>query len=108
MQVLQGRSANADGTAAVAEATVGWSVDGGKPDLILAFCSTAQDPVKVAAALGEKFEGTRVVGCTTAGEFLGKEHYNGHLVLTGIATPRVRCSTAVTRDLAAFDEGAAR
>ena len=83
MQVLQGHSMNAEGRAAVAEATRGWPE--ARLDLLIVFTSTRQDPDEVARALGERFPGTPVVGCTTAGEMLGEEHYNGALVLVGLA-----------------------
>jgi hypothetical protein len=106
MQVLQGHSKKAGGLEAVAEATEGWP--DAALDLVMVFTSTAQDPGEVARALRERFGATPVVGCTTAGELLGKEHYNGALVVMGLVTPRIRWATATVEDLATFDEGRAR
>ena len=108
MQVVQGHSRKTDGMQAVAEATEGWSPKGGKFDLIIVFTSTAQNPHDVARALGERFPDTPTVGCTTAGEHLGKEHYNGGLVVMGLVTPRIRWATTVVENVATFDEEVAR
>jgi hypothetical protein len=107
MHVLQGHSLKADGREAVAEATEGWSPPGGKIDIILVFSSTTQDPDAVARAIGERFPGVPMVGCTTAGEHLGKEHYRGGLVMTGLVTPRIRWATGLV-EVASFDEDKAR
>jgi hypothetical protein len=106
MQLLQGYSTIAGGREAVAEATRGWPE--ATLDLLIVFTSTAQDPGEVARALAERFPKTPVVGCTTAGELLGREHYNGALVLVGLATPRIRWATATVEGLAGFGEERAR
>jgi hypothetical protein len=108
MQVLQGHSAKVKGREAVQEATQGWNPQGGTVDMVLAFSSTAQDPDEVAAALGERFGSTPIVGCTTAGEHLGDKHYNQGLVVAGIVSPRIRWATQVATNLEHFDEDVAR
>ncbi len=108
MQVFQGHSRKASGREAVAEATEGWQTRGQKLDIVFAFSSTAQDPDEVARALDERFPGTTVVGCTTAGEHLGKEHYTGSLVVMGLVTPRIRWASTLVASLATFDDAQAR
>ena len=108
MQVLQGHSQKANGREAVAEATEGWAPKGGKLDLLIVFSSTTQDANEVAKALSERYPGTPTIGCTTAGEHLGKEHYRDGLVVMGLITPRIRWATALVESVAAFDEEAAR
>lgn len=107
MRVLQGHSLKSDALEAVSEATEGWASDG-RIDLILVFASTAQDPDAVAHAIQSKFPDVPVVGCTTAGEHLGKEHFNGGLVMMGLSSDRMRWSTAIASDLGSFDEARAR
>ena len=106
MQVLQGHSTKQNGIEAVAEATEGWPMT--KLDLVIVFSSTTQDPNEVARGLGQRFKGTPVIGCTTAGELLGKDHYNGALVIMGLVTPQIRWSTGVAENLATFNEERAR
>ncbi|GAC1353287.1 MAG: FIST N-terminal domain-containing protein [Polyangiales bacterium] len=108
MKVFQGHSQKISATEAIAEATEGWMLDGAIPDLVLAFTSTSQDPQAVSRALKSKFAKSLVVGCTTAGEHLGKAHFNDSLVLTAVCSPTIRWRAAVARDLANFDEAAAR
>jgi hypothetical protein len=48
-----------------------------------------------------------VAGCTTAGEHLSGEHHRGALVLAGIVSPKVRWTTTVVEDIAAFDQSEA-
>jgi hypothetical protein len=107
MRVLQGRSPNPNGRLAVEEATRDWSLER-QLDMLFVFSSTGQDPDAVASALAERFPGTPTVGCTTAGEQLGDQHYNGHLVVAGLASPRIRWATTLVPDLASFGEAQAR
>lgn len=101
MHIQQGHSRACDGAQAALEATQGWS---GDPDLILTFCSTAQDPQQVAQALSGRWPKARVVGCTTTGEHLSGQHYRGSLVAMGISSPKLRWSTARIQGLGQLTE----
>ena len=105
MKVHKGRSSLDDAVAAVAEATAEFS---GAPELVLAFCSTRQDPEAVARALAARFPGAPIAGCTTSGELLSGEHTNGSLVVCGLVDSGVRWASATIHDLKRFDEAAAR
>lgn len=107
MQVLKGHSTKPNGREAVAEATEGWNVQT-KLDLIIVFNSSAQDPNEVAAAFRERFGDTPFVGCTTAGEHLGDEHFTKALVCMGISSPGIRWAVSGTETLEGFDEETAR
>ena len=77
--------------------------------MIFAFHSPRLDAQEVAATLARTFPAARVVGCTTAGEFLGESHCKGELVVAGLVTPRIRWSAPVVMDASTFDaEAAAR
>jgi hypothetical protein len=111
MRILQGASQQTDAAAAVAEATRSFPTEPGAaapgPDLVLAFSSTKQDPHELTAALAKRFPGTRVVGCTTAGEILDASHSKGGLVLSAITSPSIRWAVR-TAPLADFDADTAR
>lgn len=83
-------------TDAVAEATTDWASD---LDLLVAYCSTKQDAGEVARVLAEKYPGVPMVGCSSTGEHLSGEHYNGSLVVVGLAESGTRWSTATLEDL---------
>lgn len=108
MQVFQGKSQNADARRAVAEATEGFQLGGKTPDIVIVFASTAQDPDALAAALGERFPGAKVVGCTTAGEILDAGHAKGALVVSAIVSPTVRWAVRAVDDLGGLDESRAQ
>jgi len=107
MHLLQGDSRQTDAQAAVAEATLDWP-PGAALDLLLAFCSTRQDPHLVASSLAAKFPGVPVIGCTTAGEHIAGRHSKGSLVLTGLRAPHIRFRTAAVEDIGGFNEESAR
>jgi hypothetical protein len=102
MRIHEGSSLAHDPVQAVAEATAGW----GQVDMILAFSSPVRSAAGVAAALAARFPGARIAGCTTAGEHLTGAHTNGALVVTGIASPKLRWATTELTGLATV-EGAA-
>ncbi len=104
MRVFEGKSLGTDAAEAVAEATGDW---GAKLDLIVAYCSTKQDAAEVAAALAAKYPGVPMVGCSTTGEHLSGEHYNGSLVVVGLAETGTKWTTGTLEDLSALDEKAA-
>ncbi len=106
MQVHQGSSTIHDAEAAVQEAAARFGT--GPFEVLFAFCSTAQDPHRVASALEARFPGTPVVGCTTAGEHLNGVHSNGTLVLTALVDSGLQWATASVDDLGAFDADAAQ
>lgn len=99
MHIVQGSSHLTDGEAAVAEATAGWPSGEAAPEVVFAFCSTAQPAPAVARALSSRFPSSLVVGCTTAGEILSGSHYNGSLVAMGLSSPDLRFSAALVPDL---------
>lgn len=107
MKVLSGMSAAVDAAEAVAEATRSWNKKD-EPHFMLVFHSTRQDPHAIAAELSKRFPGVPFAGCTTAGEHLNGQHYNGSLVLTGIHSPEIRWRVAVIESLKDFDEAGAR
>jgi hypothetical protein len=108
MRVLHGHSPKPNGKEAIIEATAAWPDGGRGLDLLLVFSSTTQDPHDVASALAARFPGTPMVGCTTAGEHLGGRHYNGEVVLAGIASPHIRWATAAAPELSSFGEAQAK
>jgi len=107
MEVLEGSSLATDADHAVAEAVGAWP-PASAPDLILVFSSPVRPAATVARALAARFPAAQVVGCTTAGEHLSGAHSNGGLVVTGIASPKLRWSTALIEDLATVDEAGVR
>ena len=104
MKVLEGYSCQGDGVAAVDEAISAWSPEDCRAlNMVFAFCSTAQDASAVAIRLGERLPGVPVAGCTTSGEHLSGQHFNGSLVVAGLCTPAVQWATARIEGLAEFD-----
>lgn len=100
MHILQGNSHAPDGAVAVVEATAAWTES---PDIIFAFCSTTQNAETVAAALAQKYPGTPIAGCTTAGEHLSGAHHRGSLVVAGLVDSGVTWACEVVRGLADVD-----
>ena len=107
MKVLQGSSIKPDAGDAVAEALAAIPVSAQPPDVVFAFASTRQEPLRVVSLLKERFPTSLVVGCTTAGELMGAEHTTGGLVVSALWSPEVTWSCGVVRDIGAFDEIAA-
>ncbi len=105
MRVHQGRSFDLDAAVAVAGATAGWSDE---PEMVFAFCSTAQDVGAVGDAVRARFPNARVAGCTTAGELLCGEHSNGSLVMAGVYDSTMRWATHLIRDVKTVDADRAR
>lgn len=103
MEVFQGSSRRTDAVAALAEAIEGSGLGARKPDLILAFASTKQDPDAVARALHARFPEAIVAGCTTAGEWIDDVHLNGSVVVSAIVSPEIRWSAVTVEDLGSFD-----
>ncbi|HJW25435.1 MAG TPA: nitric oxide-sensing protein NosP [Rhodocyclaceae bacterium] len=61
-------------------------------ELVIFFCSSAYDRASLAEEMSRQFAGTRVVGCTTAGE-IGASGYVAHS-LTGASFPAGTCTAA--------------
>lgn len=103
MQVYQGSSLARDARIAVNEAleTIPVTVT---PALVLAFFSTAQDGGQVAQALVERFGSIPIVGCSTAGEHLNGEHYNGALVVMALCSERLECAYEVIEGISQAGE----
>ena len=108
MKISEGFSLSTDGESAVKEATEHWELNE-TPNLsmILAFCSTKQDPQSVASAINSRFPGVPFAGCTTSGEHLSGQHHNGSLVLVGIQSPKIRWATQLVEGLSEFDKASA-
>lgn len=51
---------------------------------LIVFFSSDRDPAALAEALGRKFEGTRVFGCTTAGELTPSGIQDGSVIAIGL------------------------
>jgi hypothetical protein len=62
-------------------------------DLVVFFCSSAYDRGVLAAEMGRRFEGARVVGCTTAGE-IGPAGCRDHSI-TGASFGPAACTAAI-------------
>lgn len=108
MEVFQGSSRRTDPGAAVAEALEGWTLGARKPDLILAFASTRQDPDALSRALRERFPEALIAGCSTAGELIDGAHLNGSVVVSAIVSPEIRWAAVIAEDLGSFDAARAR
>ena len=107
MEVLEGSSLATEADRAVAEAVAAWPA-GSAPDMILVFSSPVRPAAAVAHALATRFPAAQIVGCTTAGEHLSGAHTHGGLVVTGLASPKLRWSTALIEGLASIDEAGVR
>ncbi len=105
MHTLEGTSDQADGAAAVAEATKHWDET---PQMLFVFCSSVQDAHQVARALAERYPGVPMAGCSTAGEHLGGVHSQGALVVAGLCDTGVDWVVESFDGLAALDEEAAQ
>lgn len=102
MKVAQGHSYSTDSETAVAEATQ--QIPGDlKPDIILLFSSTKQEPQALLEAVAKRFKGVLIAGCTTAGEILDEHHSRGGLVLSAIQSPEIRWSVRALTDLQTAD-----
>ncbi len=104
MDVVQGSSSLTSGEDAVREATASWPE---AVDMIFVFHSSRQDAAEVSSALARRFPKARIAGCTTAGEHLSGQHYDGALVVAGITSPGTRWSVTVADNLTHFDLGTA-
>ena len=45
-----------------------------------------------------------MVGCTTSGEMLDSQHFNGHTVISGIVSPLVKWTATVIEDIKTMSE----
>ena len=107
MIVHQGSSTLTDAAQAVEQATASWPATA-SPQLVIAFSSTAQDPQTLASALYARWPAATVIGCSTAGEHLSGQHFNGALVLMGVESSQLRWEAALIPDVLACDEAQAR
>lgn len=106
MHVFEGSSSDADGRAAVGEATRHFPA-AIVPEIVFAFASTAQKPAEVAAALAERFPSSIVVGCSTTGEHLGGRHFRGALVVSALVESGIRWATASVEGVSSMGADAA-
>lgn len=106
MQVFNGVSALTNGSEAVAEIVRSWPQ--AKPNFILVFHSTEQDPQAVAQTIAQRFPGVPFAGCTTTGEHLNGAHYNKSLVMSGIWSPEIKWQATVLEKISQISEASAR
>ncbi len=66
-------------------ATLRQGLDDQSPVLVMAFCSTEHDLTGVLSTLGAAFDGARVLGCTTAGEFIESGDTKGTVSAVAVA-----------------------
>lgn len=98
MHVYKGRSHQTDPSAAVSEAVAGVP-NALVPSIVIAFTSVKQDKDGVVAALSQRFPGTVIVGCTTAGEIFDGVRTTDSLVVSALDTPAVRWDAVLLKDL---------
>jgi len=98
LNIFDGSSTKRNAQAAVLEASKHWD-DDFLPDILFVFHSTRQNPHDIALILDKRFSKTLIVGCTTAGEWLAKQHKNNELVLLGITSPDIKWSMSVLENL---------
>ena len=101
MRVLQGHSLEINAEQAVEEAVRGWD---DTPEIIFIFSSTKQDPQVIADLLAKKFPDVPMAGCTTSGEHLSGEHYNGALVIAGLCDTGIQWQTALIQGLGDYND----
>lgn len=107
--MLKGVSLQTDGAAAVVEAVSGWSEEAcAKLNFILVYHSSRQSAEAVASAIAEKFPNIPSAGCTTAGEFLDGERYEGALVLCGFTAPELQWQVTVVPSVAQYHPSCAQ
>lgn len=104
MQVFEGSSSAPIAAVAVEEALSEWdTASTGVPNIIFAFCSTAQDATQTFHHIQARFPESIVVGCTTTGEHLSGAHHNGSLVIAGLHTPEIEWSAVLLDGLSTLD-----
>lgn len=100
MNVLKGHSQLEDGAAALREATASWSDEEiASLDLLLIYHSSQQSAVAVTEALKERFSKIPSAGCSTAGEFLDANRFEGSLVVMGIHSPSIEWHVGAIPDV---------
>ena len=70
--------------------------------LVLFFCSTDYDLQALSTALGERFNGVPVVGCTTAGEITPLGYSSGSITGIGFRADYFSIQSALVEDLSRF------
>ncbi|AHI76162.1 FIST N domain protein [Burkholderia thailandensis USAMRU Malaysia  len=90
----------ADARAAVREVHV--ALAGCDAELVLFFCSSRFDLDALADEMRERFRGTRVIGCTTAGEIGPAGYRNGSLVAVALPRALFTIETALLEGLQTF------
>ncbi|PNE78980.1 FIST domain containing protein [Burkholderia thailandensis] len=90
----------ADARAAVRE--VHAALAGCDAELVLFFCSSRFDLDALAHEMRERFRGTRVIGCTTAGEIGPAGYRNGSLVAVALPRALFTIETALLEGLQTF------
>ena len=75
---------------------------GAAPTAIVVFHSPAHSGTAIASALGDRYEGAQVIGCSTAGEFVERDGSVGGVSAIAMPASAVRAAYAV---MAPFDRG---
>lgn len=84
------------------------AVAGSDLALLLVFCTSRTDLDALADALGRRFVGTTVVGCTTAGEIGPGGYQDGSVVAVGLSAAHFSAAAEHIADLDSFDEARSR
>lgn len=104
MRVHTGHSKSQDSRTAADEATFGIT---GDPALLIAFAASTYDLRAVAETLSQRFPKTVIAGCSTAGEGVDGEHFQGSLGVLALDSPQLAAASRIVHGLAAFDEARA-
>lgn len=98
--VLRAQSLENEADAAIAE--IAEALGPGPFALVCLFCSAGRPTEELSAAVATRFEGARVVGCSTAGE-IGRDGYlDGAIVAFALPLSHFRVDVMILPDLARF------
>lgn len=101
MVVLEGRSNDGRGEAAVLAATAAWP-EGACPDVVFVFASPLRDVEACAVSVARRFPMAHVVGCSTAGEQVSGVLGNGGLALAALCESEIAWASVAIDDLRGF------
>lgn len=105
MSVWEGVSTNNNARAAADEVTKSWPQQGFAANtVIIVFASTQQNPHEIAQYFYEKYPQCLVIGCTTSGEHLSGNHYNGSVVATAFTDPSIQWGVGLVQGLSSFSD----
>jgi hypothetical protein len=98
--VLRAQSLQNEADAAIAE--IAEAFGPGPFALVGLFCSAHRSTDELRAAVAARFEGTRVVGCSTAGEIGRNGYLDGAIVAFALPLSHFRVDVMILPDLARF------